>query len=103
MDSLNEVLKKILQEHTGNQAGQKPKEQKQYECQKCQDTGFVEKVDENGYPISIRCDCYKIRLAKKIMDQSGISTEFRKKTFDNFQTLQDKQLANAKRKAMQYV
>ena len=77
--------------------------QKQYECPKCKDTGFVFKTDECGNEAAWRCDCYAIKQARVMMKRSGISAEFQKKTFDNFETRNNSQIVNAKNKALQYV
>lgn len=64
-------------------------------------------MDENGYKVDYRCECYAVRQAREMMKQmmkrSGISAEFQKKTFDNFTTRNNQQLFNAKTKAIQYV
>lgn len=94
------ILERIMQEHPewlGLDA------ETEYKCQKCKDTGFLYHTDGDGHEIACRCDCYAIRQAREMMQRSGISAEFQKKTFDNFDTKGNEQLANAKKKAMQYV
>lgn len=52
---------------------------KSYKCEKCSDLTFV--FDED---VAIPCECRGVREAESILKQSGISDEFRKKTFDSF-------------------
>lgn len=59
-------------------------------CHKCRDLTFIIE-DTVAYP----CECRGIREAKRILERSGISNEFRKKTFDNFKYDSDLQLIKA--------
>lgn len=79
-----------------------PEVPRHYECEKCKDRGEV-LVMINGHDVSRRCKCYKVRQARRLMERSGISQEFQKKRFDNFDTQNIPQLENAKGKAIQYV
>lgn len=79
-----------------------PPEQK-YQCEKCQDTGWIECFDEQGNSYAKRCDCWAIREARRMLLQSGISEEFQNKRFKSFDTRGDKRLENAKNSAMRYV
>ena len=74
-----------------------------YECTKCKDTGFLYRIDENGHSVARRCECSVISQMRDMMKRSGISEEFQKKTFDNFNINSNEQLTNAKTKAKQYV
>lgn len=103
MAEMDELLRRIDRIRRGNPYRPDPKPEPEYECQKCKDTGFVYRTDENGYEIACRCECYEIRQSRGMMKRSGISAEFQKKTFDNFTTKGNAQLTNAKDKAMQYV
>lgn len=98
MDKLTAVVERMKREHHSGLV--RPI---QYECKKCMDTGFLCRTDENGCEINYRCDCFAIRQARKKMMHSGISSEFQKKTFDNFYTKNNAQLTKAKTKAIQYV
>lgn len=75
---------------------------KDYECELCKDSGYI-MYTENGIEIAKQCKCYKLRQAKELMERSGISQEFRKKGFDNFDIKNISQLENAKRQAVKYV
>lgn len=77
-------------------------EKEQYRCPKCKDSGWVSIKDKNGYSFCKRCDCFEIRLAEELMEQSGISQEFNSKGFKNFDTRDMPQLVNAKSKALNY-
>lgn len=79
-----------------------PQEEKVYECPKCRDRGWVEVVDEEGRFYMKHCECWGVREARRLMERSGISQEFRTKGFDNFDIRGNPQLANAKNKALAY-
>ena len=53
--------------------------------------------------VAIPCECRALREAEEILKRSGISSEFRNKTFDNFNYTRDVQLMNAYRAATKYV
>lgn len=73
-----------------------------YNCQKCQDTGWITSF-QDGYEVMSRCSCYAVGRAKELMEKSGLSMEFLKKSFDNFGTREEPVLADAKSKAVNYV
>lgn len=68
-----------------------------YKCSKCKDMLFILKEDE-AYP----CECRDKRIAQEMLDKSGISEEFRKKTFDNFDYSIDNKILDAYTKAVTY-
>lgn len=96
MDKLEAVTERIRKEHPVGAFGE------QHTCPKCRDKGFLLWTDENGCQIASQCDCVTVKQAKKVVERSGISVEFQKKTFDNFDTRGNLQLSNAKAKAMRY-
>ncbi len=98
MDNLKATIERMQREHPISTVPVM-----QYECPKCRDTGFLFRTDKNGYQVAYQCDCYAVKQAREMMKRSGISLEFQKKTFDNFDTRNNQQLSNAKTKAMQYV
>lgn len=98
MNEMQELIERIKREHMNG-----PRAEPQFKCPLCQDTGFRPVTDKDGHERYQRCECYAIRQAEEMMERSGISAEFRKKTFDNFDTTGNRQLANAKAKAMLYV
>ena len=100
MDDFSAMLEAVNESHQ-KAIGEKKTEQ--YECSKCKDTGYLFRTDENGVEIACRCECIAIRQARDIIKRSGISTEFQKKSFDDFLTKEDSRLVNAKTKAMLYV
>ena len=53
--------------------------QENYKCNKCNDRTFI-LIDNEAVP----CECRALREAESILKHSGISKEFSKKTFDNF-------------------
>lgn len=102
MDEMDRFLQRMdrIRRENAQEAdiGQRP----EYECLKCRDTGYILQRDENGCEVARKCECCDTKQAKKMLMRSGISEEFRKKTFENFNTLGNRQLENAKNKAMQY-
>jgi len=74
----------------------------QYKCQKCKDSRWII-LDVDGHEVWKQCECYAIEQAEKLMEKSGISAEFRKKSFDDFDTKSNPMLINAKNKAINYV
>lgn len=96
MDEFAAMMDRIRKGHSGNDC------REDYECRECKDTGFVVRVDADGREFASRCSCYAARHAKELLQQSGVSEEFSKKTFDNFTTNGIAQLEKAKNKAVQY-
>lgn len=54
-----------------------------YECKKCMDTGYM-LVKQDGYDISVKCECYEKLMYKRRLRRSGISEEMQKKGFKDF-------------------
>ena len=98
MDEIEKLAEKILSEHP-----KRALTPKKYKCPKCKDKGFLERIDEHGYTFWRDCECTIIQKAKEMMERSGISAEFQKKSFVNFDTRGEAQLSNAKVKAVEYV
>jgi len=69
----------------------------EYKCLKCRDLRFILKDNE-----AIPCSCKGIREAEEILLNSGISEEFRKKTFDNFNYSYNMEVCEAFSKAKEY-
>lgn len=69
-----------------------------YLCEKCRDTTYILVGDE-----AIACTCKDMRIAKRILSESGISDEFAKKTFDNFDYSRNVQIMNMYTVARTYV
>lgn len=53
-------------------------------CPKCKGTGWIEFKDEKGYDYVRECECLEIMKAQRRLKASGISEEFLKKGFKNF-------------------
>lgn len=73
-------------------------EDNEYRCAKCRDLTFI--IDDG---VAIPCECRALREAEDILKKSGISEEFRNKTFDNFNYAYDIQTIDAYRKASDYI
>ncbi len=94
MDSLTELMKQIR--------ANAPKKPKVYECEKCRDSGIIFYTDENGREVARGCECEQVRRAKKILEASGISEEFREMGFNGYDTRGLSELEGAKAKAVDY-
>lgn len=70
---------------------------RKYKCDKCRDLTFIIEND-----IATPCECRALREAEDILKSSGISEDFRKKTFDSFNYAYDMQTIDAYRKASSY-
>ena len=70
----------------------------EYKCSKCRDLRFILKDNE-----AIPCTCKALREAEEILANSGISEEFRKKNFDNFNYAYNMEVCEAFSKAKEYV
>lgn len=101
MNELDAMLARIKEDHGGRKS-QLP-EQENYECPKCRDTGWIEVEDEQGRSYMKHCECWALRECRRLLGKSGISAEFQKKGFKNFDTRNNPQLVNAKNKAIEYL
>lgn len=63
---------------------------------------WVTAIDENGVEYAVRPKDYEVRLAETLIEQSGISREFAKKTFVNFKVDDNYDLQRSKEKAQRY-
>lgn len=61
-----------------------------YTCSKCRDMLFILVNDE-----AVPCECREIKIAKDLLEKSGISSAFRAKTFENFNYELDNRLLKA--------
>lgn len=101
MSELDAMLARIKENHGGRK--NKLPEQENYQCPKCRDTGWVETEDEQGRSYMKHCECWALRECRRLLGKSGISAEFQKKGFKNFDTRNNPQLVNAKNKAVEYL
>ena len=101
MKDIEELSKRILSEVREQGLAVPPREEPVYECPKCKDTEWIE-VIKDGYSSMRQCECHVVKMARRLMERSGITQEFRDKNFDNYDTRDNPQLANAKNKAMRY-
>lgn len=97
MDDFMKRLEQIRLNHSGADR------ERQYKCPECKDTGFIVNDDGNGHDVAIRCRCYDVERAKELLDLSGISEEFCRKSFENYDTRGIQRLEKAKAKAEEYV
>lgn len=95
MDQLEAAAKRILSSIKANSS---TTETKKYECNICQDTEWIiDKKTNTAKP----CKCREVKRYKKILETSGISEEFLKKRFGNFNT-KYKEIDEMKKMAMKY-
>jgi DNA replication protein DnaC len=81
-----------------NEIGSHLEIESEYRCDKCRDLTFI--IDGGE---ATPCECRALREAEDILKKSGISEEFRNKTFDNFDYAYDVQTIDAYRSATKYV
>ena len=74
------------------------KVESKYKCEKCRDLTFIIK-DNYAY----ECECRVLRQAENILNNSGISEAFRKKTFESFNYSVNIHTVQAFTKANEYV
>ncbi len=72
-----------------------------YECEKCMDTGYV-LVRQDGYDISVKCECHEKLMYRRRLRRSGISEEMQKKGFKDFDCRGIDVLEQAKTAAVGY-
>lgn len=90
---LQNTLKKIKTNSSTKQS------EGNYECNLCKDSEWILDPDTNT---AKACKCREVRVYRRILEGSGISEAFLKKTFNNFKPTH-KDTANAMRMAMDYV
>lgn len=74
---------------------------KDYECEKCHDTGYLT-VIRDGMEFAERCECYEKLVTKRYIKLSGISEQFLKKGFKEFDDRGMVPLIAAKKQAQRY-
>lgn len=59
-----------------------------YACEKCKDTGYLYRTDDDGYTYQCDCQCRIKRLAqektRRIIESSGLKDKFHQCTFDTY-------------------
>lgn len=74
-------------------------EDNHYQCKLCKDTEWILDSETN---CARPCKCREVKQYQRILQNSGISEAFRKKTFENFEPVNPK-AELAKKMAMEYV
>lgn len=69
-----------------------------YKCDKCRDMLFIIQTDGAAK----ECECRSLKIAEEKLKASGVSEEFRKKTFDNFNYERSVEVMEAFMKAKSY-
>lgn len=70
----------------------------EYKCNKCRDMLFI--IQDDG--TAKECECRALRIAEEKLRASGVSEEFRKKTFDNFNYKKSNEIMESYIKAKSY-
>ena len=71
------------------------------ECEKCGGRGWI-LYKKDGIDFAKPCECQEVTKAKDRLDASGISEEFHKKGFKNFDDRGMEVLRNARNTAIKY-
>lgn len=58
--------------------------EKEYKCQKCHDSGWIEHTGEDGYLYVTKCSCRLAREAEMRLANSGLADAIQRQTFDAF-------------------
>lgn len=92
----DEILKKMKSTKVS------PNIEPKYQCEKCKDTETILYL-KNGIEYGRDCECKEVKMSIRIMANSGICEEDLKKTFNDFETFNEKKLIEAKQKAARYI
>ena len=60
-----------------------------YDCKRCKNRGYFEKLDDNGFLVKVECRCMQIRRNVREMEEIGLGRDIRKCRFDSFITEQE--------------
>lgn len=101
MELLKQRMEKMLNQVKLQQSkSKKPQdclEKSEYKCNKCKDRLYILKDD-----VAYECECKSLREAERILELSGISEEFKTKTFANFNYKANNEAAKAFTTALSY-
>lgn len=76
--------------------------EKPEKCSKCKGSMWITWTDSEGCEMGSRCECFEPTMARKRLRNSGITSAFRDKGFNNFDTRGLKMLAQAKQSCIDY-
>lgn len=99
METIQELTEALA---ARNQSGAKSENSLSFKCLKCQDSGWVDEVDEQGRYFVKKCECRLAREAERRIEDSGLGDAIRFQTFANFVTDTDTQ-RTIKEKASLYL
>lgn len=101
MECLKQRMEKMLSQVQSQQSKNKKQqgylENAGYKCNKCKDRLYILKDD-----VAYECECKSLREAERILELSGISEEFKTKTFANFNYKTNNDVAKAFTTALSY-
>ena len=60
-----------------------------YDCPKCKNRGYFEKLTDDGFLMTVECSCMNIRRNIQEMEKIGLGKDLRKCRFDSFHAEQD--------------
>ncbi|WP_373601578.1 ATP-binding protein [Paraclostridium bifermentans] len=77
---VEKIIQKVKQQEGKSYLDKSENLKNKYKCTKCKDMMFIE-LEDGSFG---SCECRKIRIAEDKLKASGVSEEFRKKRFENF-------------------
>jgi DNA replication protein DnaC len=102
MDQLQKTINRIMttQKSITNQSPDAmTTSPKTYECELCKDTEFIHNPETNAFSF---CSCREAKRCKKLLELSGISGAFRKKTVNGYKPKNEQQ-SLARNMAVEYI
>lgn len=60
-----------------------------YNCQKCNNRGYIFKLDKNGYECQAECECMAVRRNLRAMQKSGLGDVLAGCTFEKYETTEE--------------
>lgn len=84
MKTLEEMIKKIMEQRTLSLSDSNSKPCLKYDCELCHDNGYIVSKDEEGRLMAKECTCMPVKRAKELISRSGLADFIEKQRFDNF-------------------
>lgn len=100
MNEIEEMLQKMKE--LRDKARSNPVKEPEYECPDCKDSGIYSYIGEDGHEYARMCKCREMKMAKQIMERSGIAPEMREIGFKQYITGSNGYLINGKTRAFNY-
>ena len=101
VDALDRVLERLETLRQSKLITNNEQKQIIYECEKCKDTEWITTIRDK-MEFARPCECRDRKISLRLMKSSGISEDDLKKTFNDFETFNEKNLVIAKQTAAKY-